>query len=184
MLLLAPLMLLIALLIRLLDGGPVLYRQIRLGEGATPFTLYKFRSMRPGAPGPEVTSRDDVRVTRLGQFLRRTSLDELPQLFNVLRGDMTLVGPRPEPVAIAERYPESCRCIFSYRPGLTGPTQLRLRYAHALGVDQEDMERYYLETLVPERVRCDFSYLIDPSLTATLKILWDTVRYLLGASPD
>jgi lipopolysaccharide/colanic/teichoic acid biosynthesis glycosyltransferase len=177
-------MLLIALLIRVVEGRPVLFRQTRVGEGAAPFTLYKFRSMRPGATGPEVTSKDDARVTRLGTFLRQTSLDELPQLFNVLRGDMTLVGPRPEPVALAEKYPESCRWIFSYRPGLTGPTQLRLRYAHAPGVDQADAERYYLETLVPERVRCDFSYLADPSIPATAGVLWETVRYLFGSSPE
>jgi lipopolysaccharide/colanic/teichoic acid biosynthesis glycosyltransferase len=180
MLVLAPLLLVLAVLIKFVDGGPVMFRQLRVGEGGTPFTLYKFRSMRSEAPGPEVTTKVDSRVTPLGRFLRRTSLDELPQLFNVLRGDMTLVGPRPETVALAERYPESCRWVFAYRPGLTGPTQVRFRDGAMLDDAQCDLERYYLETLVPQRVSCDSSYLANPSITATVGIIWATFRYLLG----
>ena len=177
--LLSPVLLAIAVLVRLSDRGPALYRQSRVGERGTPFILFKFRSMRRGSDGPDVTGTTDQRVTALGQVLRRTSLDELPQLLNVLRGEMTLVGPRPETVHLAALYPDSCRWVFGYRPGLTGPTQLHLRDPMVLG-SRPDAERYYLQTLVPQRVRCDLTYLADPSMTATLRLLWQTVRYLLG----
>ncbi|HEY7857918.1 MAG TPA: sugar transferase [Candidatus Nanopelagicales bacterium] len=181
--LLAPLLVIIAVLIRLSDGGPALFRQTRVGEGGEPFTLCKFRSMRTATSGPQVTSASDGRVTRMGRVLRRSSLDELPQLVNVLRGDMTLVGPRPETLPLAARYPDAYRWVFDYRPGLTGPTQIRFRDLAVLGSDA-DPERYYLEVLVPARVRCDLTYLADPSMAATLRVIWQTVRYLLGTRID
>lgn len=105
--LLLPLLVLLALLVRVTSGAPVLFRQPRVGAGGREFTLLKFRSMRQDSAGPEVTSSCDRRVTGLGRLLRRLSLDELPQLWNVLRGDMTLAGPRPEVPHLAERYPRS-----------------------------------------------------------------------------
>src|SRR5207244_10118364 len=109
-------------------GGPVLYRQVRVGQGGRPFRLIKFRSMRPG-DGPEVTAGGDPRITRVGAILRRTSLDELPQFWHVLRGRMTLVGPRPDTVELASRYPQDCQWVLQHRPGITGPAQLYLRDA-------------------------------------------------------
>src|SRR5437660_1177405 len=97
---------------------------MRVGQGGAPFTLFKFRTMRAGIAGPEVTAPDDNRVTRLGSLLRRAKIDELPQLVNVLVGHMTLVGPRPETVALAARYPADLKMIFRYRPGVTGPGQV------------------------------------------------------------
>ena len=118
-----PLMLVVAVLLLVRDGRPVLFTQQRVGEHGQPFLLYNFRSMRP-TDGPGVTAAHDARVTRFGAVLRRTSLDELPQLWHVLRGQMTLVGPRPESVDLALRYPEQYRYVLHARPGLTGPARL------------------------------------------------------------
>src|SRR5207245_5065766 len=105
------------------------------------------------------------RVSALGQFLRQTSLNELPQLINVLRGEMTLVGPRPESLALAARYPAEYQFVFQHRPGLTGPVQVRLRDQDILPRDVEDLEAYYLRRLLPARVAIDRAYLANPTLT-------------------
>jgi lipopolysaccharide/colanic/teichoic acid biosynthesis glycosyltransferase len=178
LLVLAPLLAVVAVLVKLSGRGPVLYRQTRVGAGGHPFTLYKFRSMTSGAGGPEVTARHDHRVTRIGRWLRRTSLDELPQLLNVLRGDMTLVGPRPETAALAARYPVETRWVFAFRPGLTGLAQLRVRAVDL--PDEVDIEEHYLNTLVPRRIALDAEYLSDPSVRRTFAVLRETVRFVLG----
>lgn len=175
----------IALLVRVTSHGPVLFRQQRVGGQHREFTILKFRTMQTTTTaGPEVTSPGDARITRVGALLRRTSLDELPQLLNVLRGDMTLVGPRPETPALAARYPAECQWVFEHRPGLTGPTQVRLRDFNTIPEGIDDAERWYLEHLVPARVATDASYLDHPSLAGTLGVLLDTARHLVsGDSP-
>ncbi len=125
--LLWPLLLGLALVVRLSSPGPVIFRQQRLTRGHATFTMYKFRTMRAGVGGPEVTSAGDSRVTGPGRLMRRTSLDELPQLINVLRGQMTLVGPWPETPALAAKYPVALRWVLDETPGLTGPAQITLR---------------------------------------------------------
>ena len=172
-----PFLLALALATRRSTGGSAIYRQLRVGEGGIPFTLLKFRSMRAGKAGPEVTAPGDDRVTRLGALLRKTSLDELPQLVNVLRGDMTLVGPRPETVSLARRYPEELRFIFRYRPGMTGPSQVLVRDEKVLG-QVDDVEDFYLTELVPHRVATDLGYLRYPTITETIRWLWDTLLYV------
>jgi lipopolysaccharide/colanic/teichoic acid biosynthesis glycosyltransferase len=141
--------------------------------------VYKLRTMRTGLAGPDVTATGDTRITGLGRVLRRTSLDELPQLWNVLRGDMTLVGPRPETLGLAERYPPECRWIFDHRPGLTGPTQVRMRDSSVLPAGAVDVE-HYLKVLVPARTAVDALFLQRPTLGATLSVLADTIRHLSG----
>ncbi len=173
----APLMLAVALAVRL-DGGPALFMQLRMGQGEGPFRMYKFRTMREGKKGPEITLLDDSRVTRVGRFLRITSLDELPQLFNIIRGDMTLVGARPETLSLASRYPPEARAVFQYRPGLTGPTQLHLRDLEAGSSQVEDVEGYYLSELVPKRVALDLEYLSDPNLRRWSVVLIETVAHV------
>jgi lipopolysaccharide/colanic/teichoic acid biosynthesis glycosyltransferase len=126
-----------------------------------------------------VTARHDNRVTPLGQFLRSSSLDEVPQLVNVLRGDMTLVGPRPETPALAARYPADCQVVFAHRPGLTGPSQLQYRDSDALPADVSDPERYYLEVLVPRKILLDMNYLAEPSLKETLTVIVATAAHIL-----
>ena len=173
-----PLLLVVAIASRLSTHGSAIYRQVRVGQGGFAFPMYKFRSMRPGLGGPDITTPDDQRVTRVGALLRASSLDELPQLFNVLRGDMTLVGPRPETVALAVRYPPEWRVVFAYRPGLTGPVQVTFRDAVPNGL--EDVEAYYVAELLPRRVELDLAYLADPTLKSTLTLMFATTSHVLS----
>ncbi|HYP47211.1 MAG TPA: exopolysaccharide biosynthesis polyprenyl glycosylphosphotransferase, partial [Thermoleophilaceae bacterium] len=157
--LLAPLLLVIAALIRLDSRGAALFRQVRAGRDGRPFKILKFRTMCQDAEErisevisveeltePMYKLRHDPRVTRLGRFLRRTSLDELPQLFNVLKGDMSLVGPRPEEAWLVERYGETERFRLAMRPGVTGPMQVHgrgeLTFQERLAVEREYVENY------------------------------------------
>lgn len=168
------------LAVRLTSPGPALFRQVRVGQGGRPFTLLKIRSMRVDHAGPEITVAGDPRVTRLGRFLRATSIDELPQLWHVLRGEMTLVGPRPETPALAAGYPTECRWVFAYRPGLTGPAQVRLRDADVLPPGMPVDAGFYLSRVVPARTAIEARFLARPTLRATFQVLADTVRHLLG----
>jgi lipopolysaccharide/colanic/teichoic acid biosynthesis glycosyltransferase len=173
-----PLLLALVLASRLTTGGSGIYRQLRVGQGGVPFMLLKVRTMRAWMAGPEVTAPDDDRVTRLGALLRKTSVDELPQLVNVLFGDMTLVGPRPETIALARRYPGNLQFVFRYRPGVTGPSQVLVRDEKVLG-RVEDVEHFYLTELVPHRVAIDLGYLRNPTLALTIRWLVNTALYLV-----
>jgi len=185
---LVPVLVVVAAAVRCTSRGPVLFRQRRVGAGQQPFVLLKFRTMTVGDPGepggPQVTSATDARVTGVGRVLRRTSLDELPQLWNVVRGQMTPVGPRPETIDLAARYPEHCRWVLDHVPGLTGPCQIRLRDADCVPPGATDVEKYYLEVLVPQRVAVDATYLLSPSVRATLTVMAQTLGYLLGRRPS
>ncbi|WP_020385092.1 sugar transferase [Kribbella catacumbae] len=181
LLLASPFVAVIALLILVTDGGPVFFRQSRVGEQGRRFLLYKLRTMQMVASGPEVTTQRDTRITPLGAFLRRTAIDELPQLWHVLRGQMTLVGPRPESDALAGRYPASCQSILLARPGLTGPAQLHYRErSNVLPEGWSDIETYYLQVLVPLRVAADQEYLANPSLRRTIRYLFLTALFVTG----
>jgi lipopolysaccharide/colanic/teichoic acid biosynthesis glycosyltransferase len=170
---LAPLMLAIAVWIKLASPGPILFRQVRIGKDARPFTLLKYRSMTPGADrlSDNVTPRDDPRITRVGRALRRWYLDELPQLMNVLRGDMSLVGPRPEtPEFVAELLPHELK-LLEVRPGLVGASTLAFMHEADLLAEAEDPLTYYRTTLLHERVRCDLEYLSRQSLRTDIAVL-------------
>lgn len=173
---LAPLMLAIAAWIKLSSlssPGPVLFRQVRIGKDARPFTLLKYRSMAPGADrlAGNVTPRGDPRVTRVGRTLRRWYLDELPQLVNVLRGDMSLVGPRPEtPEFVAELLPHE-RKVLEVKPGLVGASTLAFMHEADLLAESEDPATYYRTTLLHERVLCDLEYLSRQSLLTDIAVL-------------
>jgi lipopolysaccharide/colanic/teichoic acid biosynthesis glycosyltransferase len=175
-----PLLLCVAVAALVSTKGSPIYRQRRVGQGGVAFTLLKFRTMRTKMPGPQVTPPGDLRVTRVGALLRRTGIDELPQLLNVLAGKMTLVGPRPESVALAVRYPPECRFVFRYRPGLTGPSQV-LEHDDWVLRQVPDVEGFYLTELVPRRVATDLKYLEHPTFARTVLWLANTVRYLAGA---
>jgi lipopolysaccharide/colanic/teichoic acid biosynthesis glycosyltransferase len=180
---LSPVLVGVAAAVRLTSRGPVIFRQTRLTAGRREFTMFKFRTMRPVRGGPEFTVPGDPRITRVGRLLRRTSLDELPQLVNVLRGDMTLVGPRPETPALAAQYPPELQFVLECTPGLTGPAQLRLRDSVCFADEVADPERWYVEHVVPARVAHDVTYLRAPSLRATLSLIGQTAAYVMSGNP-
>jgi lipopolysaccharide/colanic/teichoic acid biosynthesis glycosyltransferase len=175
---LLPVLALLAAAVVIDSPGGVFYRQPRVGAGGRVFTMNKFRSMRAGAGGPHVTLGDDARVTRVGRILRKTSLDELPQLWNVVTGHMSLVGPRPETPALARRYPEPCQEIFRYRPGMTGPGQLQFRDHDLVPPPDVEPEDWYLTVVVPAKVACDLEYLRKLTLRSWFATIRDTVVHV------
>ena len=166
LLLLLPLLLLIALAVRLESKGPVIYQQTRVGLGEQPFQIYKFRTMVAQADqmGPLLTAQNDPRITRLGKWLRRTSLDELPQLLNILKGEMSFIGPRPEVPPIVADYTPEQRQVFQVRPGLSGWAQIN-------GRDELD---------IPTKLALDLDYIAQVSLALDLKILLLTPRAVIS----
>ncbi|MDO8276621.1 MAG: sugar transferase [Burkholderiaceae bacterium] len=171
LLLLSPVLLLAALAVVLEDGRPVLFRQTRVGTQGREFGLLKFRSMVRNAAsiGPYFTASNDPRITRVGRFLRRSSIDELPQIFNVLRGEMSLVGPRPDVPAQRSLYSEAdWTQRLSVRPGITGLAQALLRS----------------EATPDQRLALDLRYTREASLWLDLRILWWTLRRLGGAGSN
>jgi len=168
-----PLWALIAAWIKLDSPGPVFYRGPRVGKGGRPFRIYKFRSMIVEAPqqGLPVTGRGDPRVTRAGRWLRATKLDELPQLLNVLKGEMSLVGPRPEDPSYVARYTPEQRRVLLVRPGIVSPATLRYRNEEALLGRSQDPEVTYLTVVLPDKLRIDLEYVERRTFLSDLGIL-------------
>jgi lipopolysaccharide/colanic/teichoic acid biosynthesis glycosyltransferase len=179
---LAPLLALIALLIVLDSRGPVFYRAERAGFRGRPLRMLKFRKMRTDARGGALTVADDDRLTRLGGWLVRTKLDELPQLWHVLRGEMSLVGPRPESPEYVERYAGAYEVILRVRPGLTGYTQLAFAREGAI-LDPEDPYTHYVTRLLPQKVELDRLYATRLSMRRDLRILAATFVTLVLRQP-
>ena len=160
------------------DRGPLLYRAPRIGEGGRPFTALKLRTMRVGATGTRVTVTDDPRVTRVGAVLRRYRLDELPQLLNVLRGEMSLVGPRPEDPRYVDPADPLHRFVFTARPGITGPAQLAFRNEAVL-LAGPDPEAAYRTKVLPAKLAMDADYLVRRTIRSDLGIIVRTAAALL-----
>ncbi|GAB4576412.1 MAG: sugar transferase [Anaerolineae bacterium] len=177
LILLSPIMLIIALLIRLDSPGPIFYRATRIGQHGKPFKLYKFRSMVADADqrGPGITTAGDNRITRMGRVLRRTKLDELPQFLNVLRGEMSLVGPRPEDPRYVALYTEEQRAVLKVKPGITSPASVHYRNEEAV-LKGDDWERLYVEHVMPQKLALDLAYVHDGRLRVVqdIRILWQT----------
>jgi lipopolysaccharide/colanic/teichoic acid biosynthesis glycosyltransferase len=182
LLVLAPLLAAIALAVRLTSAGPALHRAERVGRGGRIFTLYKFRSMAVGASGAAITRADDPRVTQLGRLLRRSKLDELPQLINVLIGDMSLVGPRPETPRYVALYDAAQRRSLAARPGITSPASLRYRNEETLLVGP-DWETTYVETILPAKLRIDLEYLDRRTLCSDLVVIACTIAAWVKPAP-
>ncbi|MCC6177126.1 MAG: sugar transferase [Chloroflexi bacterium] len=178
---LAPLMGAVAAAIRLESPGPVLYHARRTGRGGASFTMYKFRTMhtRRDEHGPRITQHADQRVTRVGRLLRPTRLDELPQLWNVLVGDMSLVGPRPEDPHYVEVYPARFRPVLRARPGITSLAALLYRDEERLLVG-EDWEQVYVDEVMPAKLEIDLDYLRRQSLWLDAQILLATALSAIG----
>lgn len=176
----APVLAVCAVLVKLSSPGPVLFRQQRVGRGGAPFELVKFRTMRTDAAGPQVTQRDDPRITRIGRLLRRTKLDELPELYNVLVGEMSVVGPRPEVSRYVELYPPEYRALIqAVRPGLTDPATVAFRNEEELLAAAAEPEQAYVEEILPRKLRMYRRYLESASLMGDVKVVLDTARVIL-----
>jgi lipopolysaccharide/colanic/teichoic acid biosynthesis glycosyltransferase len=181
LLVLSPVMLLVAVLVRATSGRPVLFRQVRVGKDGKPFPLLKFRTMVVAAEsGSALTVGRDSRITPVGRVLRERRLDELPQLLNVLRGDMALVGPRPELPGFLT--PELAAELLHRRPGLTDPASLLYRdEAHRLA-GEPDPEGYYREVLLPAKARISADYASRRTAASDLRVLVRTARCLIPGS--
>ena len=178
---LSPLFAIIALAVWLNDRGPIIYRGARIGLQGRPFRILKFRSMiaKP-LVAKEITVHNDARVTRVGRVLRVSKLDELPQLVNVLCGDMSLVGPRPEAPHFVAHYTAQQREVLTVRPGITGVTQLAYRHEEQL-LTSSDPEQQYLMSIMPVKLDLDLDYVHNRSLLLDCKLLFLTISILLGS---
>ncbi len=178
--LLSPVFLLLAAAIAIDDPGPVFYRQERVGRNGKPFRILKFRSMVQDADrkGLPLTVGDDARITRVGRFLRRTKLDELAQLANVLRGEMSLVGPRPEVPRYVTLYSPLQRMVLRIRPGVTDLASIRYRDENALLGQSADPERTYTEQVMPAKLAINLDYLSTFSVLGDLRLILSTVLHL------
>ncbi len=176
LLILSPVLLVVAILIRVkMPEGPVLFRQTRVGQGGRLFTMYKFRSMTVNHDGSSVSVAGDARITPLGEKLRRYKLDELPELWNVLIGDMSFVGPRPDVPGYADALTGDDREVLKLRPGITGPASLKYRNEEELLAKVEDPQRYNDEVIFPDKVRLNRYYLHHYSFWMDLKMIFATV---------
>ncbi len=177
----SPLMIGIMVLIKATSPGPVLFRQWRVGLGGRQFRIFKFRTMvhEPDRVGVQMTVAGDPRITRWGRFLRRWKLDELPQLFNVLSGDMTLVGPRPQVARVVNHYPAAIRRrVLSVRPGLTHPAAIVYRHEEQLLASRPSPERMYYDQILPHKLALYLDYLDRRSVITDLRVLCQTAWYL------
>jgi len=183
LLLLSPLLLVIALWVKLDSPGPALFRQQRIGRHGKPFAIHKFRTMRVDAPaqGPQITIGADPRITRSGAILRRYKLDELPQLWDVLRGAMSLVGPRPEVARYVALYPDDLRqLVLSVRPGITDLASIEYRDEGAVLARSSDPERSYVEEVMPAKLALAAQYVRTQSLAGDLRLILRTIKAIWG----
>jgi len=177
LLLISPVLLAAAIAVRFTSAGPVFFHQERIGRGGRPFFIFKFRTMVQDAAklGGPITYGDDPRITPIGRLLRKTKLDELPQLFNVLVGDMSLVGPRPEVHRYVEMFREDYNVILQVRPGITDLASIKYRHEAAVLGKAADPEAEYARVVLPEKIRLAKEYVANQSLRLDLAILFGTV---------
>ncbi|HKV50178.1 MAG TPA: sugar transferase [Gemmatimonadaceae bacterium] len=184
--LLGPLFLVIAMAIALEDGGPVFFRQQRVGRGGELFRVWKFRTMRVDAErgGGQLTVGQDRRITRVGRWLRSAKVDELPQLVNVLRGEMSLVGPRPEVPRYVALYSPAQRAVLDELPGITDPASLRYYDESVVLANAADPEGLYVSHVMPEKIRLNLEYAARATPLTDLFIVMSTLRRIVARSHD
>lgn len=180
LLVLSPLFAIIAIAIVAGSPGGFLYRQTRIGKGGKPFQLYKFRSMKAESDRSGLlTIGNDRRITRLGKFIRSFKLDELPQLVNVLKGEMSLVGPRPEVADYVEKYNEKQRKVLEVRPGITDLASIKYFDENKLLGESDNPESTYLEKIMPDKLELNIQYIRNMSFQTDLKIIYRTLLRIL-----
>jgi lipopolysaccharide/colanic/teichoic acid biosynthesis glycosyltransferase len=178
--LLSPVFLVVAALIKAQDRGPVFFRQERVGRGGRTFRIHKFRTMRVANAGALITRTDDDRITPVGAFLRRTKLDELPQLIDVLRGDMSIVGPRPEVPRYVAMWGDEARAeILTVRPGISDPASIAFRNEQDVLAAAEDPERHYVEVILPQKVAMYLDYVRTRSFLGDLRVIVGTLAEIV-----
>ena len=177
LLVLSPVLLVVAASVRLDSPGPILFRQRRVGRDGATFDILKFRSMRTNAEelGGQLTVGADARITKTGRFIRAWKLDELPQLFNVVRGEMDLVGPRPEVPKYVALYDEEQREVLSVRPGITDPASVEFRNESELMATHPDPERLYVEEIMPRKLALNLEYLRGRTLLSDIGVIFSTL---------
>lgn len=178
LLVLVPLFSVIAILIKKDSPGPVFYNQTRIGRDGREFTIYKFRKMHDyvGDGGSNLTLANDQRMTRIGAWLRKTKIDELPQAFNVLKGDMAVVGPRPETPNYVEQYTPEQRQVLKVKPGITDYASIYFINEGDLLEQTTDPETYYIKAIMPQKIRLNTRYIQDMSIATDMKIIWLTFK--------
>lgn len=181
LILLSPLFAVIAIWIKADSKGPVFYRQTRVGRGNKDFRLYKFRSMRPDSDkkGLITVGGHDPRITRSGYYIRKYKLDEFPQLINVFKGEMSLVGPRPEVRKYVDMYtPEQLR-VLDVRPGITSLASIRYRNENEILGASEDPDRTYIEKVMPDKIAIDLEYVPKANLLTDIKLIFSTFKEII-----
>ena len=174
---LSPVFLITAILVKLDSPGPIFHPAERIGKDGKPFRMYKFRTMVADAArlGPAITYNDDPRITRVGRFLRCTHIDEWPQFFNIVRGDMSFVGPRPEAPTYVEHYTPQQREVLKARPGMTGLAQVQYMQNEAAMLDATTLDEVYLNEILPKKLELDLQYIQNESFLLDLKLLIRTI---------
>ncbi|WP_281950374.1 sugar transferase [Nitrosophilus kaiyonis] len=181
LILLLPVFIIIAMLIKNEDGGSIFFKQIRVGQNGKFFKIYKFRTMVENAEkiGAQVTKGNDPRITKIGKFLRKYKLDELPQLINVLKGDMSLVGPRPEVPKYVKAYKKEYEDILKVKPGITDYAALEYIDEEKVLKDAKNTEKVYLENILPEKIKYYQKYIHDISFLTDLKLILRTIAEII-----
>lgn len=179
--LLSPFYLIAAVLIMLDSKGGILFRQERVGKGGEIFKVFKFRTMRPDSfsKGALTVGSRDPRITKIGYYLRKYKLDELPQLFNVLFGDMSFVGPRPEVQKYTDLYTQEQRAVLSVKPGITDYASIKFRNENDLLSASDDPEKLYIEEIMPEKLALNMKYINDNSVLKDIRIIFDTLYTII-----
>lgn len=176
LLVLSPVLLVVAVLIKIrMPGGPAIFRQRRVGRNGKLFTMYKFRSMTVSHSGSSVSVAGESRITPLGAKLRKYKLDELPELWNVLKGDMSFVGPRPDVPGYADRLQGEDRLILKLRPGITGPASLKYADEEELLAQVADPRRYNDEVIFPDKVRINLDYYYNRTFCGDIRLIFQTI---------
>jgi lipopolysaccharide/colanic/teichoic acid biosynthesis glycosyltransferase len=177
LIILFPLFVLVALLIKIDSRGRVFFRQERISKNFKPFKIYKFRTMKTNQEdkGPQVTVRGDKRVTNIGKFLRKYKIDELPQLINVLKGEMSFVGPRPEVRKYVEQFKSDYAKLLEIRPGITDPASIKYSKEEKLLSLSNEWEKKYIEKILPDKIKLSLHYIDNHNIITDLKLIFKTI---------
>ena len=176
---LSPVLLVVSVLVAVTSPGGVFFRQERIGKDGKPFRIFKFRSMRKDNAGLKITTGNDSRITPVGRFLRKSKIDELPQLINVLVGDMSFVGPRPEVADYVNLYTPYQRQVLLVRPGITGLASIRFRNENDLLTASDDPNRTYVEQIMPQKIDLDLEYIPHASVFYDIKLIFQTFAVVI-----